>query len=318
MKYLSLFSGIEAATVAWKPFGWEPIAFCEINEFSNTVLSCRFPNIQNLGDVTKVDWSGYNGKVDIIVGGSPCQSFSLAGRYDGLQGESKLMFEYIRAIREVMPRYFVWENVPGALTSENGKAFGQLLYELDVLGYGMAWLILDAQFFGVSQKRRRVFLVGCLGSPERAAEILFEPESMSWDYPQSKEKRQEIAREATKSIGKDCGSLKKETIYVIDRAAFNQGINSAYIPHIEETDVMDCLIAKGPHAVGIGEPLQVRTLTPIEYERLQGFPDDWTKVPYRGKSEEKCPKYARYKAVGNSMCVPVMRWIGERINKYEE
>lgn len=164
LKYISLFSGIEAASVAWEPLGWEPIAFSEIEPFPCELLHQRFPNVPNLGDITNIDWSAYRGSVDIIVGGSPCQSFSIAGNREGLKGESGLMFEYIRAIREVMPRYFVWENVPGALSSEKGAAFGQLLREMDVIGYGLAWRVLDAQFFGVPQRRRRIFLVGCLGN----------------------------------------------------------------------------------------------------------------------------------------------------------
>lgn len=164
LKYISLFSGIEAASVAWEPLGWEPIAFSEIEPFPCELLQQRFPNVPNLGDITQIDWSSYRGAIDIIVGGSPCQSFSIAGNRTGLKGESGLMFEYIRAVREVLPRYFVWENVPGALSSEKGAAFGQLLREMDVIGYGLAWRVLDAQFFGVPQRRRRVFLIGCLGN----------------------------------------------------------------------------------------------------------------------------------------------------------
>lgn len=208
MKYISLFSGIEAATVAWEPLGWEPVAFCEIDEFPSAVLAYRFPNVPNLGDITKVDWSGYRGEVDLVVGGSPCQSFSIAGNREGLKGESCLMFEYIRAVREVMPRYFIWENVPGALSSEKGSAFGQLLREMDALGYGLAWRVLDAQFFGVAQRRERVFLVGCLGKAERAAEILFEQESLCWDSPSSREKRKELAADAERGVGGSCFTLK--------------------------------------------------------------------------------------------------------------
>ena len=204
MKYISLFSGIEAATVAWEPLGWEAVAFSEIDPFPSAVLAQRFPNVPNLGDITKVDWSEYRGAVDVVVGGSPCQSFSIAGNREGLKGESGLMFEYIRAVREIMPRYFVWENVPGALSCEKGAAFGQLLSEMDDLGYGLAWRVLDAQFFGVAQRRRRVFLVGCLGDAERAAEILFEPESLSWDSPSSREKRKELAADAERGVGGSC------------------------------------------------------------------------------------------------------------------
>lgn len=164
MKYISLFSGIEAATVAWEPLGWEPVRFAEFDEFPSAVLAERYPEVPNVGDVTKVNWKKYRGKVDLVVGGSPCQSFSIAGKREGLQGESGLMFEYIRAVREVRPRWFLWENVPGALSSENGEAFRQLLSEMDKLGYGLAWRVLDAQFFGVAQRRRRLFLVGHIGA----------------------------------------------------------------------------------------------------------------------------------------------------------
>lgn len=193
MKYISLFSGIEAASVAWEPLGWEPVAFCEIDEFPSAVLAHRFPHVPNLGDITKVDWSDYVGAADLIVGGSPCQSFSVAGKREGLQGESGLMFEYIRAVREVRPRWFIWENVPGALSSEKGAAFHQLLSEMAELGYGLAWRVLDAQFFGVAQRRRRVFLVGSLGD-QRAAEVLFEPDCLRWDHPSSREKREALTR----------------------------------------------------------------------------------------------------------------------------
>lgn len=108
MRYISVFSGTEAATVAWDPLGWEPVAFCEIDAFPSAVLAHRFPNVPNLGDITKVDWSKYRGEIDIIVGGSPCQSFSIAGKREGLAGESGLMFEYIRAVQEILPRYFIW------------------------------------------------------------------------------------------------------------------------------------------------------------------------------------------------------------------
>ena len=206
MRYISVFRGVEAASVAWEPLGWEPVAFCEVDEFPSAVLAYRFPNVPNLGDITKVDWSEFaDGSVDIVIGGSPCQSFSVAGKREGLAGVSgALMFEYIRCVREVRPRYFVWENVPGAFSSEKGEAFRQLLAEMDDLGYGLAWRVLDAQFFGVAQRRRRVFLVGSLGN-QRAAEILFEPDGLRWDHPSSREKRQELTRTAQQRAEEGCG-----------------------------------------------------------------------------------------------------------------
>lgn len=209
MKYISIFSGIEAATVAWQPLGWKPIAFSEIDPFPSTVLQHHYPNVPNLGDITKIDWRPYVGTADIVVGGSPCQSFSVAGKREGLAGASGLMFEYIRAVRDLRPRWFVWENVPGALSSEQGEAYRQLLSEMDALGYGLAWRVLDAQFFGVPQRRERVFFVGSLGTM-RCAEVLFERESMSWDHQSSRQKRQALTDEAQERFGEadhDSGRL---------------------------------------------------------------------------------------------------------------
>lgn len=516
MKYVSIFSGIEAATVAWHPLGWEPLAFSEIDPFPSTVLQHHYPDIPNLGDITKIDWSPYVGAADIVVGGSPCQSFSVAGKREGLAGASGLMFEYIRAVRELRPRWFVWENVPGAFTSERGEAYRQLLSETDALGYGLAWRVLDAQFFGVAQRRERVFLVGSLGTM-RCAEVLFERESLSWDHQSSRQKRQALAEEAQGCVGEadhDSGCLtpgetqsrrvyptsgvyptlstreksgqNQESVFTqfgddiagtltarydsspcVDRGAnvvvderdkvflcqtAQTGSNGKLV---KQDDVMNTLDRTNSTAVaaldvnlpdrkvgevhisptlktdhnpvvafasnqrdevrelevagalaaqpGIkqqtyicradgqtnamegenlaptltshakkdppliypvdeseemkpvtlqirgGKPgggkgaliqhdmsatlsthntrtlitgdneergLTVRRLTPRECERLQGFPDDYTDIPYRNK--EHAPDGARYKALGNSMAVPVMRWIGERIHMVEE
>lgn len=205
-RYVSIFSGVEAATLAWKPLGWEPVAFSEIEPFPCAVLAERWPDVPNLGDITKIDWKEeINGAIDLVVGGSPCQSFSVAGKREGLKGASGLMFEYIRCVQELRPRWFLWENVPGALTSEDGGAFGQLLREMDELGYSLAWRVLDAQFFGVAQRRRRLFLVGHLGA-ESPAEVLFEPDCLSGNPQSSREKRKELARRAGRSAA--CAGFK--------------------------------------------------------------------------------------------------------------
>lgn len=217
MRYLSLFSGIEAASVAWEPLGWEPVAFCEVDPFPSAVLAERFPDVPNLGDITKVDWREFYeryGAVDVLVGGSPCQSFSIAGNRAGLEGASGLMWEYVRAVRDLLrcgggrwPRYILWENVPGCLSSNKGRDFGCLLDSLEDLGYSLAWRTLDAQFVRVpdrnghgflgpvAQRRRRVFLVGCLGgiSP---IDVLVERESLRGDHPSSREARKALAASA--------------------------------------------------------------------------------------------------------------------------
>lgn len=199
MSYVSLFSGIEAASVAWQPLGWKPLCFSEIDEFPSAVLAARYPDVPNLGDIKNVDWQdamGKYGKPDVVIGGSPCQSFSVAGKREGLSGASGLMYEYIRAIQEIRPRNVIFENVPGAFSSEHGQAFRQLLSSLDDLGYGLAWRVLDSEFWGVAQRRRRVFLVGCLGDPERAAKVLFDDPSLYRNPKPGRIKRQEIAGRA--------------------------------------------------------------------------------------------------------------------------
>lgn len=195
MRYVSLFSGIEAASVAWGPLGWEPVAFAEIEPFPCKVLEKRFPGVPNLGDVSKVDWSPYAGAVDVVVGGSPCQAFSVAGKRKGLMDErGRLMLEYVRAVRDLGPKWLVWENVPGVLSQDGGRAFGTLLGALDDLGYSLAWRVLDAQFFGVAQRRRRVFLVGHIGAGGGApAAVLFEPDSVPGNTRSSRQKREELA-----------------------------------------------------------------------------------------------------------------------------
>ena len=215
LSYISIFSGIEAASVAWEPLGFRPLAFAEVDPFPSAVLKARFPHVPNLGDVTKVDWSEFHGKADIIVGGSPCQAFSIAGKRGGLADErGKLMLEYVRCVREVQPTYCIWENVPGALSQDGGRAFATLLEELEECGYALAWRVLDAQFAGVAQRRRRVFLIGVsedrvpLGRSaiERAGEILFEPDCLRGDHPSSKQKREELARAARKGTAPASGT----------------------------------------------------------------------------------------------------------------
>lgn len=500
-RYVSIFSGVEAATLAWEPLGWEPVAFSEIEPFPCAVLAERWPDVPNLGDITKIDWKEeIDGAIDLVVGGSPCQSFSVAGKREGLKGASGLMFEYIRCVQELRPRWFLWENVPGALTSEDGGAFGQLLSEMDELGYSLAWRVLDAQFFGVSQRRRRLFLVGHLGA-ESPAEVLFEPDCLSGNPQSSREKRKELTSRAGRSAAcagfKYSAAPRANTIgYAVEQAntltadwhapavlplqgnmigradsADRQGMAMSQYGteiagcltargdsspcadrgqnivcmtgtqahcHISD-EITGCLTAhmgkddapvvvggsnlqtyvcetahSGSNGLGVGaadifptqdtssgpavwacenatllpfgfaqntrnevrvvgdgtlggalaarlgmkqttfvctgddrhthvaicrnacltpkcggdgamvaseiedkptgvSPMLVRRLTPLECERLQGFPDGHTLIAWKGKPAEECPDGPRYKAIGNSMAVPVMRWIGRRI-----
>lgn len=420
MRYVSIFSGIEAASVAWGPLGWTPLLFSEIDEFPSAVLAERYPDVPNLGDITKIDWKkavkAY-GKPDLVVGGSPCQSFSVAGGRTGLDGASGLMWEYVRAVRDVKPDWILWENVTGALSSSHGEDFRCLLEALDACGYGLAWRVLDAQFFGVAQRRERLFVVGRLGDVERPCEVLFEPESLSWDSRSSREKRAELAAGAgggaeaagfkhhqgsgagnigcepeqsptptadyhnpavlcipenainrptggtngpmcygpqepspTLRASKDVpavldltgGEAQAHRVYDSDGIAptlrsHGSGGNDLKVMCMADTQAnsmvsgevcgaLSSTMHKDPPVVAKtlkirggceGGGYVVRRLTPRECERLMGMPDDWTRVPYRGRSADECPDTPRYKAIGNSMAVPVMRWIGERIELAE-
>lgn len=198
MRYLSICSGIEAASCAWRWLDWKPLAFSEIEKFPSNVLQHHYPDIENLGDLTKITDDDLRRisrgqRIELIVGGTPCQDVSVAGRREGLHGErSKLAFEYIRLLRSAKPRWIVWENVPGVLSSNEGRDFNEFISTLNDAGYGLAWRVLDAQSFGVAQKRRRVFLVGYLGDWRPSAAVLFESESLSGDLKTSKREEQRI------------------------------------------------------------------------------------------------------------------------------
>ncbi len=493
MKYLSVCSGIEAATVAWHGLGWKAAGFAEIEKFPSAVLKERFPDVTNYGDMTKFkEWENV-GTVDLLVGGTPCQSFSVAGLRKGLTDpRGNLMLTFGAIASHFKARWIVWENVPGVLSSNRGRDFGTFLGMLAECGYGFAYRVLDAQFFGVPQRRRRVFVVGCLGDWIAPAKVLFDSESLSGNPPPSREKGKETSGYAQNSTGgghfteisatldtkckdgpvrnqvgmaviegtrqavclmdqggsvmnveKDLsGTLRAQThgnnpVVCIQETASRENLKSGpqgkgwrydtafsldtspvpqavcYENHGQDSRIKECgevsptlsakagtgggnlpivmvpkktevlglidmqggkgscrttdgklcptiLSAHGDiHAVFVAEEYkecagfchnagagslagsiafsetksptlksaqapsvhlgsQVRRLTPKECERLQGFPDDWTKIPWRNKPAEQCPDGPRYKACGNSMAVPVMRWIGERIDKQEK
>jgi DNA (cytosine-5)-methyltransferase 1 len=208
LKYLSVCSGIEAATVAWHPLGWQAVGFSEIEKFPSQVLAHHYPNVPNFGDMTKFKEWNLESNIDVFVGGTPCQSFSVAGLRKGLDDpRGNLMLTYLAIADKLRPRWLVWENVPGVLSSNGGKDFGTFLGGLGELGYGFAYRVLDAQYFGVAQRRRRVFVVGYLGDWRRAAAVLFERHSLSGNPAPRRQKGKSV----TASIGTgiesslDCG-----------------------------------------------------------------------------------------------------------------
>ena len=493
MRYGSVCSGVEAASLAWEPLGWECAFVSEIEKFPAAVLAHHYPNVPNLGDMTAHDFADRcleQGPINVLVGGTPCQSFSVAGLRGGLDDErGNLALEFCRLADRLAPRYIVWENVPGVLSSSKGRDFGSIVGALGQLGYNLAWRILDAQNFGVPQRRRRVFLVGHLGAEQRgAAAVLFEQHCLQGHPAPSREAREDLASNAgegftASSFGKyaeGCRTLRRDggdlgggsetltiwrgsdqanaetvegqagtlncnkgqqggnaalpyfratgrssyteaesaealracaakhgdTDLVVsgevvgtvtarkgrnngianddvqaghlicvnaretpvsesgkdlplgaqdrghaiafqatgDRANPSIGVYDEVMPTIpanpmsdrgaavafaenqrgelRTSEVVTNITSGGgkpcPSFPAVLQPMQVRRLTPRECERLQGMPDDWTKIPWRKKDAEDCPDGPRYKAIGNSMAVPVMRWIGERIAMVEE
>ena len=196
MRYLSVCSGIEAASVAWESLGWTPVAFAEIERFPSQVLAHHFPGVPNLGNMTRYkDWDIDRNAVDLIVGGTPCQSFSVAGLRKGLEDpRGNLALTFLGMVDHYRPEWVIWENVPGVLSSSGGRDFGSFLGALASIGYGFAYRVLDAQYFGVPQRRRRVFVVAhSSGDSRRAAEVLFEPESLRGNPTKSRAEGKETS-----------------------------------------------------------------------------------------------------------------------------
>lgn len=452
LRYLSVCSGMEAATVAWHHMGWQPVGFSEIEPFPSAILKHHYPTIPNYGDLTQYkQWPIEQGTVDLLVGGTPCQAFSVAGLRKGLDDpRGNLALTFLGLADHLRPKYILWENVPGVLSSNKGRDFASFIGALAELGYGFAWRVCDAQYFGVPQRRKRVFLLAVRGSGNwrTAAEILFESQSVSGDFAKGDKKREGVATDAGASVEGEgilwSASDQPNAERIIDKAGTlncNQGQRGGYIipfrkskraqsvnddetwvddgksntlnnfdlgdtrtthavvyenhpndsrvtgphdvaptvvsrfgtgggnvpfvsnepitfqpgnlrrdagadpstestttlkatagdqmPHIayaQDVDLYNQTITGDLHcplrtAGGHGAPatlqsMAVRRLNPRECERLQGFPDNYSQIPWKGKPAEQCPDGPRYKACGNSMAVPVMRWIGERIQKH--
>ncbi|HBN6005462.1 TPA: phage N-6-adenine-methyltransferase [Enterobacter cloacae] len=413
MRYGSVCSGIEAASKAWEPLGWKPAWFSEIELFPSAVLAHHWPEVTNLGDMTKIADAVRTGDVeapDVLVGGTPCQAFSIAGLREGLSDDrGQLTLSYVELANAIDAKrrergepeaIIVWENVPGVLSSKD-NAFGCFLAglagessELQPSGgkwthagcvYGpervIAWRVLDAQFFGVAQRRRRVFVVASARKGFDPAAVLFELDSVRRDSAPRRETQKAVAALTARGVG-TCGAddnqaqaghliafgggntaghidvatactahgirldfdtetfavhgtqdpdTNRELAHTLGR---NNGQENAIVTEpftlairgrsegstveVRNDGTANALLTPNGGRAGmgvgaIGWGMQVRRLTPIECERLQGFPDNHTLIGWRGKDADECPDGPRYKAIGNSMAVPVMRWIGERI-----
>lgn len=407
MRYLSVCSGIEAATVAWHPLGWTPLAFSEIESFPRAVLRHHYPDVPLFGDFTCIRNNHLrrlcgHATVDVLIGGTPCQSFSVAGLRKGLDDpRGNLALAFIALVRRTRPRWVVWENVPGVLSSGGGGDLAAFLGGMAGIGYFGAWRVLDAQYFGLAQRRRRVFAIFHPGDWRPPAAVLLEPLCLCGDPPPRREAGEGVAPSlAARTRGGgglgtdtelDGGLIYQDSEYGVKGYQTAGALRAGRIPehqmipevawalqerdhkgadsdtkpgHLIPFDTTQIThpenrsnphpgdpspsLKRSGHAPAVatsvclgsdpiyghelampqttrsGDPgvvqrgMSVRRLTPTECARLQGFPDDYTCVPYRWHRPSECPDGPRYKALGNTMAVPVVRWIGERIALFEE
>lgn len=356
MRFLSLFSGIEAASAAWLPLGWECVGVAEIEPFACAVLASRYRDVPNLGDVLAPDFlqRAVALRPDVLVGGPPCQDFSIAGLRAGLDGaRGNLSLRWVEVVRAIRPTYAVTENVPGWLSVNRGHAFGAFLAGL--VGHdtalvpprncggrwtnaGMvagplgrvAWRVMDAQYFGLAQRRQRVFAVFCPRDGADPAAVLFEPASLRWDTPPRREAGTGVAALTSCGVG-TCGAddNQAQAGHLVARNLNSHhgrydGGSDTLVAHALRADggdagdlapTMRAVSHSGSHANAGGQlaamqGTAVRRLMPEECEALQGFPRGYTAIPYRARP---AADGNRYRALGNSMAVPVVAWIGRAI-----
>jgi DNA (cytosine-5)-methyltransferase 1 len=364
MKYLSICSGIESAGVGWHPLGYECIGLAEIDPFRSAVLQYHYPEIKNYEDFTKIQASDLSTRPDVLVGGTPCATFSIAGLRKGLaEDRGNLALEFIKLIKRVRPTWVIWENVPGILSSNGGQDLGTFLGSLGELGYGFAYRVLNTEHVrtqrfpnAIPQRRRRIFVIGHIGGDWRSpAKVLFDSAPVREDAPPSRRKREKNPEKPTyRSARSDqlvedevAGTIaardyKSATDLIVDKKPWNdEDVSWSLTAHDRYTVIETSTPDKAPRIYkeevsptltamtgGNRQPIvfhesikrndTIRRLTPVECERLQGLPDNYTQIPYRGKPKEDCPISKRYEACGRAMSVNVMEWLGSRILKVEK
>jgi len=329
---VSLFAGVGGFDLAMQRCGIDVVASVEIDKHASKVLAARFPNTHLFNDVSEVTGEqlravGFDPDNGIITGGFPCQDLSIAGARRGLAGDrSGLFWQIIRLADELRPKWLVLENVPGLLSSNSGKDMGIVIGALEQRGYGVCWRVLDAQHFGVAQRRRRLFIVCCLADHRRPIEILFEPES-GIRHPAPRRKKEQDPASSF-----EAGTYRKarRAQSVTDFESWTPDdvtntLNTFDLDEVRTTTAVLMRQREGKDGGGKGPLLSdksltlasandqtlfttttVRRLTPKECERLQGFPDDWTAGQTDGH---------RYKQMGNAVAVPVVEWIMRRLVK---
>jgi DNA (cytosine-5)-methyltransferase 1 len=315
MKYGSVCSGIEAATVAWGPLGWKPAFYSEIDKNPRKVLQHHYPDVPLHGDFTTIE-AGQYATIDLLAGGTPCQSYSVAGKRAGLDDpRGELSLEFVSLAKRLQSRWIVWENVPGVLSTNGGRDFATFVGALAECGYGWAYRVLDAQFFGVPQQRRRVVLVGYRGDGRFARAALFERESVRGAFKEGQKSGAEIAGTLTTRIGSSRDNYSAEVehcvVDAIKGAAIGRHDDAGPRGPSSRGDGKCFTLQKAERHAVSAQGARPRWLTAIECERLQGFPDNYTDV-------SGVAYWKRHAMLGNSWAVPVFRWLGERIDMVDQ
>jgi len=326
MKYFSAFTGVGGFDLGM-PQDWECVGHSEINKYANMILKYRFKEVKNYGDIEKINWKGVP-DFDMFVGGTPCQDLSVAGKRTGLNGSrSRLFFEFIRTLKEKKPRYFIWENVKGTLSSNGGWDFARVLTEFSEAGYSIWWQVLDATWFGIPQHRERVFVVGSLGT-ESPIKVLFKPRKDRTFNEKQEQKTQRIntiyndRKQVNRIYGIDGisptlhrhtggGQITKIAVPVLTPKRLEKRQNGRRFK--ENGDPAFTIINHDRN--GIFDGKSIRTITPLESERLMGWPDDWTKygIDFKGNTVELSDN-ARYNLIGNGVVPQVVKGIIQLIN----
>jgi len=348
MQFLSLFSGIGGFDLGLERAGMECACQVECDKHCNAVLARHWPDVERHSDVRTFEAAE---PVRLICGGFPCQDLSVAGLRAGLAGKrSGLWHEFRRIIAAATPRWVLIENVPGLLSSQNGLDMGIVVWSLGQLGYGWAYRVLDAQWFGVPQRRRRVFIVGCLADRRRAVEVLFERESLPWDSPPSREARTGVAHCLARGAGSHGRYDPNGEDYVTHpsvgyplKAGGNLRHDESHDTYVVQSGAIPLDMRQlsrgekftnnrrdgGPPGTGIGEaggpsPSLAASHPPgVAFQKTGAcvrrlLPVECERLQgFPDGWTEGLSDAARYRCLGNAVAVPVAEWLGKRIMSTE-
>lgn len=302
MRYFSTFSGIGGFELGF-PSDWECVGYSEIDKYASEVYQKHFPNHKPYGDITAIEGKELP-DFDLLCGGFPCQAFSVAGKRGGFEDTRGTMFFHLaRIAKQKQPRLLLFENVKGLLSHDKGRSFENILRTLDELGYNAQWQVLNSKNYGVPQNRERVFIVGHLRGTCRPEVFSLREESKE----DTRRVGEDVAYCLDSNYHKGTNTLEKSRRQIVaQRGRYNKSGSTQQ--RIEpRKDSLSNTITSVQKDNLVLEDIQIRRLTPIECERLQGFPDNWT---------EGISNTQRYKCLGNAVTVNVTRYISSSLEGF--